>query len=60
MSYYQFDVDNETEAFAAPRPVPFRLTPNIIEFLPTLAINGPLIGSMIATARCFVNPSYKV
>lgn len=42
------------------RPVPFRLTPNIIEYLNSVGINGPLTASMIATARCFVYPNFKV
>lgn len=42
------------------RPVPFRLTPNIIEYLSAVGINGPLTASMIATARCFVYPNFKV
>lgn len=42
------------------RPVPFRLTPNIIEYLSTIGVSGPLTASMIATARCFVYPNFKV
>lgn len=44
----------------ANRPVPFRLTPNIVEFLTSNGINGPLTASMIASARCLVHPSFKV
>lgn len=44
----------------ANRPVPFRLTPNIAEFLTTTGVTGPLTASMIATARCFVQPQYKL
>lgn len=44
----------------ANRPVPFRLTPNILEYLSTIGINGPLTASMIAAARCLVQPSFKV
>lgn len=42
------------------RPVPFRLTPNIIEYLTDIGVCGPLTGSMIAIARCFVYPNFKV
>lgn len=42
------------------RPVPFRLTPNIIEYFSAVGISGPLTASMIATARCFVYPNFKV
>lgn len=41
------------------RPVPFRLTPNIEEFLGPLNISGPLNASMLATARCLDHPSFK-
>ena len=44
----------------ANRPVPFRLTPNIAEFLTTTGVNGPLTASMVAAARCFVQPQYKL
>ena len=51
--FYTGDLD-------ANRPVPFRLTPNIAEFLTTTGVTGPLTASMIATARCFVQPQYKL
>lgn len=44
----------------ANRPVPFRLTPNIAEFLTNIGISGPLTAAMIATARCFVHPNFKI
>jgi transformation/transcription domain-associated protein len=44
----------------ANRPVPFRLTPNILEYLSTIGVSGPLTASMIAAARCLVQPSFKV
>ena len=44
----------------ANRPVPFRLTPNIAEFLTSTGVTGPLTASMVAAARCFVQPQYKL
>ena len=41
------------------RPVPFRLTPTIAEFLTPTGISGPLTAGMIAAARCLVQPQYK-
>ncbi|XP_049825027.1 transcription-associated protein 1 isoform X2 [Aethina tumida] len=58
ISYFKFDVDDGE--LDTTRPVPFRLTPNIIEYLSSIGINGPLTASMIATARCFVYPNFKV
>lgn len=40
----------------ANRPVPFRLTPNIAEFLTMTGVTGPLTASMVASARCLVQP----
>ena len=42
------------------RPVPFRLTPNIAEFLTSTGVTGPLTASMVATARCLIQPQYKL
>ena len=44
----------------ANRPVPFRLTPNIAEFLTMIGVTGPLTAAMLVTARCFVYPPYKI
>lgn len=60
ISYFKFDVDDSTGELDTTRAVPFRLTPNIIEFLSAVSINGPLTASMIAAARCFVYPNFKV
>lgn len=42
------------------RPVPFRLTPNLMELLGPVCVAGPLTASMIAAARCLAQPSFKV
>jgi transformation/transcription domain-associated protein len=42
------------------RPVPFRLTPNIAEFMTPFGVNGPIISGMISLARCLVYPNYKL
>lgn len=42
------------------RPVPFRLTPNLQELLTDIGMSGPLTASIIATARCFTHPNFKV
>ncbi|GFG36813.1 hypothetical protein Cfor_08647 [Coptotermes formosanus] len=60
VSYFKFDVDDTTGDLDANRPVPFRLTPNILEYLSTIGVSGPLTASMIAAARCLVQPSFKV
>ena len=51
---------NSTGELDANRPVPFRLTPNIAEFLTSTGVTGPLTASMVASARCFVQPQYKL
>lgn len=60
ISYFKFDVDDHTGELDTNRPVPFRLTPNIIEFLTCIGVSGPLTASMIAAARCLVQPNFKV
>jgi len=42
------------------RPVPFRLTPNISEFITAFGVSGPVVSSMISLARCLVYPNYKL
>lgn len=44
----------------ANRPVPFRLTPNIFEFITSIGVCGPMTASMIAASRCLVQPNFKV
>ncbi|XP_046480160.1 transformation/transcription domain-associated protein [Neodiprion pinetum] len=60
VAYFKFDVDDISGELDANRPVPFRLTPNILEFLTSTGVSGPLTASAIATARCLVQPSFKV
>ncbi|TRZ04491.1 hypothetical protein DNTS_027557 [Danionella cerebrum] len=48
VSYFRFDINDATGDLDANRPVPFRLTPNISEFLTTIGVSGPLTASMIA------------
>uniref|UniRef100_A0A8C9SK39 Transformation/transcription domain-associated protein n=1 Tax=Scleropages formosus TaxID=113540 RepID=A0A8C9SK39_SCLFO len=60
VAYFRFDINDATGDLDANRPVPFRLTPNISEFLTPIGVCGPLTASMIAVARCFAQPSFKV
>lgn len=59
ISYFKFDVEHSGVSDEQ-RYVPFRLTPNIVEYLSSTGINGPLTASAIATARCLVQPNFKV
>merc|ERR1712241_123030 len=60
ISYFKFDVDDVTGELDSNRPVPFRMTPNVVEFMTSIGVNGPLTSSMIAAGRCFVQPSFKI
>lgn len=42
------------------RAVPFRLTPNIAEFMSPFGVNGPLVQGMTSLARCLIYPNYKL
>lgn len=60
ISYFKFDVDDVSGLLDNNRPVPFRMTPNITEFVTPIGVSGPLTASMISAARCFVQPSFKI
>nr|XP_042899044.1 transformation/transcription domain-associated protein isoform X5 [Parasteatoda tepidariorum] len=60
VSYFRFNVDDTSGELDATRPVPFRLTPNIAEFITVIGIVGPMTASMIAAARCLAMPNFKV
>lgn len=60
IAYFKFEVDDITGELDATRPVPFRLTPNIVEYLSSIGITGPLTASTIAAARCLVQPNFKL
>lgn len=60
ISYFKFDVDDTNGQLESNRAVPFRLTPNIAEYLSSIGTTGPLTASAIATARCLVQPNFKV
>ncbi|XP_012223234.1 transformation/transcription domain-associated protein isoform X2 [Linepithema humile] len=60
IAYFRFDMDDTSCELDANRPVPFRLTPNIFEFITATGVSGPLTASAIATARCLVQPSFQL
>jgi len=60
ISYFKFDVDDVTGELESNRPVPFRLTPNIAEFITTFGVNGPVVSSMISLSRSLIYPNYKL
>ncbi|XP_014681160.1 PREDICTED: transformation/transcription domain-associated protein-like [Priapulus caudatus] len=60
VAYFRFDVDDVSGDLDANRPVPFRLTPNVTEFLTPTGVAGPLTAAMVASARCLVQPQYKL
>lgn len=60
VSYFKFDMNEATGQFHTDKPVPFRLTPNIVNFLTSTGVNGPLSASVVAIARCLSQPNYQV
>lgn len=58
--YFKFDVDDSSGELDVTRPVPFRLTPNIVEYLSGIGIAGPFTAAAVATARCLVQPNFKL
>lgn len=39
--------------------VPFRLTPNLTEFMTVIGVNGVMSAVMISMARCLLQPQYN-
>lgn len=60
VSYVMFDLNDQTGELNDSRPVPFRLTPNIVEFVSANGIAGPLSAAAVATAVCLRQPNVKV
>lgn len=44
----------------ANRPVPFRLTPNIAEFVTPVGVNGVMSAAVVSAARCLAEPHFSV
>jgi len=57
---FRFDIRDNTGELHAERPVPFRLTPNVAEFISPVGVSSVLSAAMVATARCFLQPNFKV
>ena len=53
LSFYQ-----QIGEFSTDKPVPFRLTPNIVEFITPVGVHGLLSSIKIAMSRCLVQPQY--
>lgn len=60
ISYFKFDLDDTKGELDCNRVVPFRLTPNIAEYLSQIGAIGPLTASTVAAARCWTHTNYKV
>ncbi|KAL1465116.1 hypothetical protein WDU94_004709 [Cyamophila willieti] len=60
VSYFKFDLNESTGELHTDKPVPFRLTPNIVQFLTRIGVDGPLSASIVAVARCLSQPNYQV
>jgi len=59
-NYFRFDIDDVKGELDANRPVPFRLTPNICEFVTPVGVSGIILHCMIALARCLVQPQFSI
>lgn len=60
VAYFKFEMDEIANEIMTMRPVPFRLTPNICELIGNIGISGPFTATIMAMARCFLQPSYQV
>ena len=57
---HRFDISDSTGELHSERCVPFRLTPNIAEFISPVGVSSVLSAAMVSTARCFLQPNLKV
>lgn len=60
VSYSRFEVDDFKGELDANRPVPFRLTPNIAEFVTPVGVNGVMSAAIVSAARCLAEPHFSV
>ncbi|XP_068742186.1 transformation/transcription domain-associated protein-like isoform X1 [Montipora capricornis] len=60
VSYSRFEVDDSKGELDANRPVPFRLTPNIAEFVTPVGVNGVMTAAIVSAARCLAEPHFSV
>ncbi|XP_043460946.1 transformation/transcription domain-associated protein-like [Leptopilina heterotoma] len=60
VNYFTFDLHEAVGKLGLNELVPFRLTPNIAEFVTDIGISGPLRENIIASARCLAQPSYQI
>ena len=59
-AYFRFDISNASGELTSGQPVPFRLTPNIVEFVTSVGVDSVLKAAIVATARCFMQPTFYV
>lgn len=60
VSYSRFELDDTKGELDANRPVPFRLTPNIAEFVTPVGVNGVMTAAMVSAARCLAEPHFSI
>ncbi|XP_078376381.1 transformation/transcription domain-associated protein-like isoform X4 [Oculina patagonica] len=60
ISYSRFEVDDAKGELDANRAVPFRLTPNIAEFVTPVGVNGVMSAAIVSAARCLAEPQFSV
>lgn len=60
VSFYKFDQSEISEGQGVGKPVPFRLTPNLSEFITPNGIAGPFRGALDAVSRCLTTPNSRV
>lgn len=60
VAFYKFDLDDSNPDLKSNRPVPFRLTPNLVELITQIGIIGPFRGTLEAVSNCFGKPKSRV
>ncbi len=60
VAYFKFEMDEIGADVMPMRPVPFRLTPNVCEFVGNLGIEGTFTATIMAMARCLLQTNFQV
>eukprot|EP00039_Didymoeca_costata_P006396 m.89800 g.89800 ORF g.89800 m.89800 type:complete len:936 (+) comp13242_c0_seq1:3049-5856(+) len=51
---------NQHGIIVTPEPIPFRLTPNIVNFITPVGITGLFSASMVAAAHTLIDPEFRI
>ena len=57
VNFHRFDFDSAKAELNKNHPVPFRLSPTLVDFMSPIGISGSFTACAVATARCLMQPN---